>query len=1444
MNNLAKKLVSFAIAATMVVPQVTAFADGTQYLDKIMFNDVITNELPDNVAVDGSFSARVVNDGSNNKAFFAETGNKSNTVRISFAETVTADRYVLSFDMKFDKAAASAEIGVTNGSKFIKLLDVNEQGRLYTTDKKYVGGVGKGAYTRISFVVDNLYKTYSVLINGKMAADRWKLTSPLASLGQLALNIDQSTDKGAGVFVDNVLVYEGNRYNGDLPSCRYNKEETEYIPIDETVEEVYDTVYMNNNFNSGKASGMALTPKDNTVEVKMTGESEGYLSFVHNGDQDMYADANFGTQVNDVVFEMDVADMTGSAAASLFYLRDNITAGSQVNYSSVNMNNSAITYPGGAYAVKRKAWNTVSVVFHAKKNMIDVYINGEQVAKDRAINNPDLKVISVWRIYSAGSPANSELAVDNMKIYAGKEPRAIDGSGEVKEKTIFESMNATPTLTGKNALAPYVNRMWIKAQFADVDVPCINTDGESLVSQTVFERMTGKKVTVSGDTATVGKSVFTIGSKTANIEGKTVELLLAPRRSGDVFMLPLCAYAKNALGEGKFLDDDHGLYLIGNDVVKLNSGQTKPMNLMLNFERKDGDTLKAEMTEHMKGDLTMHPRLMATADDFALLREQVKNDPIKANWLKDILSQADTWVERPLTKYRLENSRYPGSEVESAGWYLGMAWQLTRDEKYAIRLRDELLNVTSFETWHPQHTLDSSTASMGVAIGFDWVYDYLTDDERKAIAEGSRRLGLEPNWEVYTGTADSDMATFWATSETNWTFIVNGSCAMLAMATAEYDTDWKMKFISTALRSMEFSWYRIAPDGAWYEGPGYWNYFIMHFAPFCASFESCFGYVPSKGYKGMENLSVYQANFLGPDMLSNAFHDGGKSYVQSYAQTYFAHLYDRRDLMTYRIDQMISQKVAANPMDIIYGDTSVLSGGSALSLPLDAYFGETEFISMREAFNDPGALWVSTHGGASNAAHDHLDPMTYVFNVGGVRWADDIGQEPITYAMDANSLLKYTGGYNGYWFYRRTAEGHNMVVINPGKDTMPINQNNFIHISRPVSGENGAYITADMEPAYEDFVSSYTRGEMIDDGRRSFTVRDEIELLKPSDCWWFMQTENGTVEIVDNNTARIYKDGRVLRMQFVVEGDTSHTLTVTDAKKLPESDQGFKETSNASWQRVALNFKADKNVSVTVKMALEDEYAAQSGVKTTPIAEWNENMFSPKAQRVERGSARLATITVNGTEIVGFNPYVYNYSAALDVNGVAPTVGAIAADGARTEISTVDRANGGKIAIIRVYDVNGGLTAYTVTSKPMVDGALSKYTQYKAVATSASSEQVETGINNVHANSADNDMATRWSANGKGEWLIHDFGESVDIDAIAVAEWMGGQRKFYFEIQVSDDGQNWASLGEFATSGESEDLEVFELKTPARGRYMKYVGGGNSTNEWNNVIELCALKKK
>ena len=51
----------------------------------------------------------------------------------------------------------------------------------------------------------------------------------------------------------------------------------------------------------------------------------------------------------------------------------------------------------------------------------------------------------------------------------------------------------------------------------------------------------------------------------------------------------------------------------------------------------------------------------------------------------------------------------------------------------------------------------------------------------------------------------------------------------------------------------------------------------------------------------------------------------------------------------------------------------------------------------------------------------------------------------------------------------------------------------------------------------------------------------------------------------------------------------------------------------------------------------------------------------------------------------------------------------------------------------------------------------------------------------LYTSSFDGDMTTRWSANGIGEWCVHDLGETKRIDAFGVALWMGAQRQFYFD---------------------------------------------------------------
>ena len=88
----------------------------------------------------------------------------------------------------------------------------------------------------------------------------------------------------------------------------------------------------------------------------------------------------------------------------------------------------------------------------------------------------------------------------------------------------------------------------------------------------------------------------------------------------------------------------------------------------------------------------------------------------------------------------------------------------------------------------------------------------------------------------------------------------------------------------------------------------------------------------------------------------------------------------------------------------------------------------------------------------------------------------------------------------------------------------------------PVSGENAAYTSIDLSGAYAKSVDEYTRGYLISDGRRSFTVRDEIKLKEQSELYWFMHTQ-ADITIVDDHTALLFEDGKQLKVQFITNAE-------------------------------------------------------------------------------------------------------------------------------------------------------------------------------------------------------------------------------------------------------------------------------------------------------------------
>jgi len=70
----------------------------------------------------------------------------------------------------------------------------------------------------------------------------------------------------------------------------------------------------------------------------------------------------------------------------------------------------------------------------------------------------------------------------------------------------------------------------------------------------------------------------------------------------------------------------------------------------------------------------------------------------------------------------------------------------------------------------------------------------------------------------------------------------------------------------------------------------------------------------------------------------------------------------------------------------------------------------------------------------------------------------------------------------------------------------------------------------------------------------------------------------------------------------------------------------------------------------------------------------------------------------------------------------------------------------------------------------------------------------------------------------------------------------GSARVAYFDILVSDDGENWTyALKDGASSGVSVNLEKYEFEKITSGRFLKINCHGNSTSKWNGIKEVNLL---
>lgn len=581
-----------------------------------------------------------------------------------------------------------------------------------------------------------------------------------------------------------------------------------------------------------------------------------------------------------------------------------------------------------------------------------------------------------------------------------------------------------------------------------------------------------------------------------------------------------------------------------------------------------------------------HPRLLATGADFDRLGKQMASDPLLIKWHEGLQASGEKILAAAPSKYEipdgvrlLDTSRQVLNRVLT----LAMLYRLDHDKRYADRAWQELQAAAEFKDWNPRHFLDTAEMTCAFAIGYDWLFDVLTPEQRETLRSAMVEKGIKPAMEV------QDQHGWWSASHQNWNQVCNGGIGMGALALADVEPRMAGKFLHAALESIQLAMAEYGPDGAWIEGPGYWNYATKYNVFILAALQTAlgtdFGLSKIKGFSEAGTFPIYVSGPLG---LTFNYADAFPGPMREGAMFWLGRQFDRPEFARHQ-----AEFSRGGALDMLWYDPTLVSKPGP-SLPLDKYYTHDQVVSMRSAWDDPNALFVGFKGGDNTASHGHLDLGSFVFDAYGVRWANDIGS-------DNYNFPEYFGKQR-FTYYRLRAEGHNTLVINPepAPDQDPHAESAIIKFS-PAAGN--PFAIADLSDAYAKNAVKVRRGIAMP-GRKQLLVQDEVQAKAAADLWWFMHT-TAEIEIGPDGTTATLKQGKSRLMARILSPGKA-VFKVMKAEPLPNSAHPDHNGNNDKFRKLAIELQGTKDVCLAVLLTpyWEGEPEPASVVKVRPLDEW------------------------------------------------------------------------------------------------------------------------------------------------------------------------------------------------------------------------------------------------
>ena len=437
--------------------------------------------------------------------------------------------------------------------------------------------------------------------------------------------------------------------------------------------------------------------------------------------------------------------------------------------------------------------------------------------------------------------------------------------------------------------------------------------------------------------------------------------------------------------------------------------------------------------------LLPHPRILMPTGYEEKIRQILASG--KGDFLQVIHNQIEEYSNQllkkdPYLKTSLSNVNYP-REIMGRVMYLSYMYRMTGEEKYAQRAERELLAAAAhYDEWRPDHFLTTSEMTLAFAIGYDWLYDYLSESSKETIVNEIKTKGLD--------LAETSYGNKYKSSVGNWNSVCSACMTASALAIFEHDPVKYTKFVADAIEKNLKAVENFSPDGGYPEGYSYWHYGVSYQTIMFEVLKTALGYDSTlpETTDGFDKTGAFPTMMSTPSGSCFSYGDVAMDANVSCASFWLARRFNRPDWLYLDRKMILADDFEQddmlwrfNPVILCY---AVGLDISSIAKPEENVWysdGDQPVFAYRSGFDNINDVYLGIKGGHSKSSHAHMDSGSFYYERDGVVWSDDLGS-------DSYTLSGYwsNGQTGARWkIFRLGASGHSTLSFDGANHTVTAN---------------------------------------------------------------------------------------------------------------------------------------------------------------------------------------------------------------------------------------------------------------------------------------------------------------------------------------------------------------------------------------------------------------------